>query len=165
LEGKLNARTALLIAGAVVLDVFVNIGILCVTYPIWREFAYQEHPLDFWVKIYSWTGVLSTLVLAMVTGAVFSMYRHKTRKNTVTMQMIGTFVCLSSIAVAADFSEPYPASRWPDLIQEIAAKFFSELQSPWFILSSATCMTLVAGLLTLAALAVRDTLGKADSLR
>ena len=125
------------------------------TYPIWREFAYQRHTVAFWIEIYSAAGVFSTLVIAIVTAAALSIDGLKSRKKEVQMQMIGTFLSLSAIAVAADFSEPYPASRWPDLIQEIAAKFFSELQSARFVVLCATSMALAAGMLTLAVLRAR----------
>lgn len=65
----------------------------------------------------------------------------------ITLQMISVFLFLFTLAVLADFSEPYPASNWPDLIQDIAAKFFAELQSTRFVVLTATSMAMVSGVL------------------
>lgn len=133
-------------------DLFANIIILCVTYPIWREFAYQRHPFGFWIRVYLWASIYSTAIVLCLGIIAFFCYGQKSLRKATVLHIVATFAILASIGVAADFSEPYPASSWPILIQEIAAKFFSELQSIWFTAVTATSMSIVAGLLNVAIL-------------
>ena len=131
----------------VLLDLVINTAILCATYPIWRELKYQNHPPAFWIWIYGWAAVFATVIVVSAGIAAFVIVRSKSLKRKILLQIAITFCLLAGFAIFADFSEPYPAANWPVLIQEISAKFFSELQSIWFTAVSATSMSIIAGFL------------------
>jgi hypothetical protein len=145
-------KSRLFLSLMIIADLFVNTIILCVTYPIWREFAYQRHPSEFWIRIYLWAGIYSTAIAFCAGIIAFVCYGRKSMRKVVVLHIVITFGVLATLAIAADFSEPYPASSWPTLIQEIAAKFFAELQSIWFTAVTATSISIAAGLLSLAVL-------------
>ena len=145
-------KSRLFIPLVILADLFVNTIILCVTYPIWREFAYQRHPFGFWIRVYLWASVYSTAIAFCAGAIAFLCYGRKSLRKASVLHIVATFGLLAFLAIAADFSEPYPASSWPILIQEIAAKFFSELQSIWFTAITATSISIVAGLLNFAVL-------------
>lgn len=130
-----------------VADFCVNAAILMITYPIWREFHYQRHSGGFWLRIYLSASVIATIIASVAAILATFKKRHAPDLRSVVAQMVLTFALLSTLAVYADFSSPDPASSWPDLIQEIAAKFCSELQSIRFTLVTASSIALASGLL------------------
>ena len=135
------------IAIAIVVDAGLNIGLLMITYPIWREFKYKRYPAQHWWRTYVWAGILCTIIVLAATAAVALILKRRRRVRMITLQMISVFLLLATLAVFADFSEPVPASTWPDLVQDIAAKFFAELQSTRFVALTASSMALVSGAL------------------
>lgn len=142
-------KSRLFIALMIIADWFANTTILCVTYPIWRELAYQRHPFEFWIRVYLWAGVYSTAIAFGAAIIAFFFYGRKSVRKTITLHIVITFGFLALLAIASDFSEPYPASSWPTIIQDIAAKFFAELQSIWFTAVTATSISIIAGLISL----------------
>jgi len=135
------------IASVVVADFCINTAILMVSYPIWREFQYQRYSNEYWLRVYLWAGFFAMIAVLLVgIIAVWSLRKGSIRR-AVIVQIVTTFILLSALAVYADFSEPDPASSWPNLIQQIAAKFFAELQSIRFVVVCASSMSVAAGLL------------------
>jgi len=135
------------IALSVVADLCINTAVLMVTYPIWRELQYQRYPTEYWLRVYLWTAFIATVVVLLVGVLTVWMSRRGSSLRSITVQIVTTFVLLSALAVYADFSEPEPASKWPDLIQDIAAKFCAELQSIRFTLRTASLIAVASGLL------------------
>jgi|GEM_PF-7012315 hypothetical protein len=130
-----------------VADACINTAILMCTYPIWQEFQYQRFPNNYWLRVYVSTGFLITLITFLVGIISVRISRMASVRSSVIVQIVATFCVISSLAVFADFSESNPASTWPILLQEIAAKFFSELQSIRFIVLTASLISLASGLL------------------
>lgn len=135
------------LALAVFADFCINTAILMVSYPIWMEFQYQRYPTEYWLRVYLWAGFFTTVIVILVGVVTAWSLRKGSIRRAVIVQIVTAFIMLSALAVYADFSEPDPASSWPNLIQQIAAKFFAELQSIKFVAVCATSMSVAAGFL------------------
>ena len=131
-------------------DFCINTAILMVSYPIWRELQYQRYSTEYWFRVYLWAAFFAMIAVLFVGVVTAWSLRKGSTRGVVIAQIVISFVVLSALAVYADFSEPDPAASWPNLIQQIAAKFFAELQSIKFVGVCASSMSVAAGLLVAA---------------
>jgi hypothetical protein len=136
------------IAFAVFADFCINTAILMVSYPILERISIPaRYSAEYWFRVYL-SAAFFTTIAALLVGVVTAWsFRAGSTRRAVIVQVVATFILLSALAVYADFSEPDPASSWPNLIQQIAAKFFAELQSIKFVADCASSMSIAAGLL------------------
>jgi uncharacterized PurR-regulated membrane protein YhhQ (DUF165 family) len=139
------------IALAFFADVLINLSILTVSYPIWREFSYNREPPAYWWHIYAWAAVLSSAILTPLAFAIYTLTRQLSRKATAITQIVVGFLLLSVLSVVAGSSSPYAMSGWYPL-DDITAKFFGELQVLTFIPLCATTMGMTSGVLLWAVL-------------
>jgi hypothetical protein len=133
----------------VLADLLINSAILCGTYPIWREFAYQRYPIAYWIRVYFCAAAFATGIACCAAVVSLRAGRRKSLRYSLASQVLLTFGLLTLIAIACDFSEPCPACAWPELLQDISAKFFAELQSIRFTVACATSMPISSALLLL----------------
>jgi hypothetical protein len=138
-------RWALITAAVILADLVINTFILMITYPIWRELRYQRYPTDYWLHVYCSAGALGTIVVSLTSVVSLAIMRRGSRIGIALVQVAISFIALSALAIIADFSEPSPADTWPQIMQQIAAKFFAELQSIKFTVLTASSMAIVSG--------------------
>lgn len=127
-------------------DALINFSILVVSYPIWWEFSNHREPPAYWWRIYAWAAVLSSTILTALACAIYALTRQLSRKATVITQIVLGFLLLSALSVVAGSSSPYSMSGWYPL-EDVSAKFFSELRVLTFVPLCATTMGIASGVL------------------